>query len=105
MSRVPLLSSRAKSYHHGAVVVSCKNERFPVVWKSYLADMANLPFDLQTIQTFTAELALTFVHQYSSEICIVSAHLNIIVVIVAHEQDVWQAISICVYNYSIPVSR
>ena len=70
---------------------------------AYFSDVPNLAPDLQSIDAFTIDSALASVHKNRPEICIIPPHLDIVVIIISHQQNIGQTVSICIDDYRVPV--
>ena len=65
--------------------------------------MPRLAGDGKPVERADAEGVVAFVDEQSSVIGIVAAHLNVVLVVIPHQQDIGQAVAVRINDYSIPV--
>ena len=89
------LGARFKTDDAGTVVVFYQNERL-FSGQIDLTNMADLASDGQAVQGNGGYGVVSLVEQDGAEICVISSHLDIVVIIVPEQKDIREAVAICI---------
>ena len=91
----------SETNYHRAIIISGQH-KILLSTNCNRQHMAHLAFQSKAIDRSRGKYAVAFVNEDGPEISIIPAHLDIIIVIISHEQYVRQPVIIMIYYRSIP---
>src|SRR5579872_7440467 len=96
--------SGRETNNHRAIVVAGQNKCFLAAYPD-AADMPHLAFDGKPVDRLRGERAVPAVYENGAEVGVISSHLDRVLIIVPHQQDIRQAVVIGIDDDGIPVGR